>query len=438
MVADTYSVPNVFLADGGHADNSAILALLRRQCRTILAVDCSKTRKMTMLRNLIPLGRAKLDCHFLPNGAYSMNTYLAMFELPRARFVENETGGEEGRTLKLRRCMNFLQEAGSKGAMETMFQHRRHAYFQQLRRSSLNPLYDTTVHEMSQECPSNELSEVLWADLPHSMRQLIASIQEFPDGHIYCLFHDEAALQKSFHDFPELRGPSGSPDATMPGLRVCHALDDASAFTDEDFLPEAQQEACLRNVLHIKVKHQTGDLGDLLILRGENTHCNLRAIRERLAPYEKLIQEGGRKIYPPLGVVPQGRFPSHKTGTGEGYEWPHIREYAEYARRSASCAWDIILPKHPEDAACTNKTSRESHKESASADISLAQSEVDRTSLAAIGRQGRTERHEGRGEAQGLNAGPVSYMAQPNLVLDVQKAAIVPTARSSSGAVMGV
>jgi len=304
---------------------------------------------MTMLRNLMELGRTKLDCCFdIPahfddtldiNDASTIDKCIAMFELPRARFVTNQVGEKEKPSL--RQCMLFLQEVG-----------RRAETFSSAQAPTDD--VDRAVHSGIDDC-----EEVPWGDLPHSMRELIVSVQPFPDGHLYVLFRNEAALRKSFADFTALRGLSQQPDATISSLKVCHALDNASGLKDGDFLSEMEQEACLRHVLHVKVIYHTRELADLFILRGEHTNPSLKAAHERLAPHQKMFHEG--KLYPPIGVVPRGKFPNNSTGSGEGYQWPHISEYAEYAKRSASSAWDIIeseglapSPEHgtarPEDA----------------------------------------------------------------------------------------
>ena len=41
-----------------------------------------------------------------------------------------------------------------------------------------------------------------------------------------------------------------------------------------------------------------------------------------------------------MGVVPVGLFPSHGTGSGEGYGWGHIEAYSRYAKESTEDAWN--------------------------------------------------------------------------------------------------
>jgi len=170
-----------------------------------------------------------------------------------------------------------------------------------------------------------------WLDLPDKLREAISSVQACDDeGHVYLLFRNEESLIQSLQTFPVLR----------QGMKLCHALDKSKDIPDEDFLPEDQQIASLRNHLHLQVIYQDGETADLFILRGENSQHDMQTIRSRLAPYEKLIQFGVPQ--PPFGCVPQGKFPYHATGAGEGYPWVHINEYALYTQRSARCAWGSI------------------------------------------------------------------------------------------------
>jgi len=119
---------------------------------------------------------------------------------------------------------------------------------------------------------------------------------------------------------------------------MCHALHDPTGLQDEDYLEEQAQQEAKRDVLHLKVIYSSGRQGELYVLRGECTHNEQKAIRERLRPHESVWGPGWR-MRPPIGAVPVGRFPSHTTGVGEGYEWPHIHEYAQYAMQSAQHAW---------------------------------------------------------------------------------------------------
>jgi hypothetical protein len=59
----------VFVSDGGHWDNSGVVELLRRRCRTIFAVDASvdEFRLGNMLR-AIALARSELGVEFDANG----------------------------------------------------------------------------------------------------------------------------------------------------------------------------------------------------------------------------------------------------------------------------------------------------------------------------------------------------------------------------------
>jgi len=83
--------PQVFLADGGHIDNSAVLPLLRRRRTTIIAVDASPDRELASIRTLLFISSQELECVWRPP-AYETESddveqYLKDFGLPRARFV---------------------------------------------------------------------------------------------------------------------------------------------------------------------------------------------------------------------------------------------------------------------------------------------------------------------------------------------------------------
>ena len=59
----------VFLADGGHFDNTAILPLLRRKCSTIVYVDCEANRDVHTMLNTIKLALDDFGLTFLATSA---------------------------------------------------------------------------------------------------------------------------------------------------------------------------------------------------------------------------------------------------------------------------------------------------------------------------------------------------------------------------------
>jgi len=133
-------------------------------------------------------------------------------------------------------------------------------------------------------------------------------------------------------------------------LRVCHALHDAEQLDSEAFLEDKAQFEARRDMLHLKVVHPNGELTNLYILRGECTHVEQEATRKRLAPSESMWQ--GWWLQPPLGVVPQGKFPSHTTGAGEGYGWSHISAYMQYAHTALSTSNCWCLEESDIGCAC--------------------------------------------------------------------------------------
>jgi len=336
------SLPMVFLADGGHADNTGVIPLLRRHCKLILVVDASKDKDMRSIWRMISLARAKLECNFDVPEHYdheineSDHTHIFktifQFERPRCRFVAAGAECCEGSEMlakRLQSCLGFLMRAASFEVVVPLRETRASSPECGGARRA------TEMADLEQEVPS----DLQRSDLPRSMCNLLASVQPcFADGHVYCYFYSEESLLKSFQVFPLL----------YDGLRVCHGLTTLkdTEFEDEHFLDVEEQRSALRNVLHLKVLYPDAQMGDLLILRGENTHADLKAVRARLAPHEKLIQGG--KVFPPFGVVPHGLFPGHSTGFGEGYPWAHIAEYAHYAMYSARCAWKIIAQESEE------------------------------------------------------------------------------------------
>jgi len=332
-------IPMVFLADGGHIDNTAVFPLLRRCCKLMVAVDASKGRTMTSVRRLLQLGRSKLGCHFdVPvhhdgiqdaSDMITLEQYITGFEKPRARFIQG--GVEAVRDAKellarYNQCIDFLMRVSADSSDGG---------------AGSGSEVSLDVLDRREE---REPRTALWLDLPNGMRGLIHSVEQDPkDGHVYVLFECEYSLLKCTEIYPLLVG----------GLRICQALEITGGLSDDYFLEEAEQEAYLRRVLHIKVIYQTHQLGDILFVHGECSRRELETVRAQLAPMERLVQ--GWRLAPPLGIVPRGSFPSHSTGSGEGYTWPHIREYSLYSKRSAEQAWPVV-ERWLEEAADVEKT----------------------------------------------------------------------------------
>ena len=178
----------------------------------------------------------------------------------------------------------------------------------------------------------NEHEDTQYGVLPRKMANLVTNVEKhYKDQYVYVYFSDDAALVKTFELFP----------AVKESLRVCQGLHEHGRLMDDDFLPlDVQRRETLRNVLHLKVLYRgCEEVGDLFFLRGEVAHQDLREIRGRLAPHERVLQ--GCYVNPPAGVVPVGLFPSHATGAGEGYPWAHFQEYALYTMEAARCAFDV-------------------------------------------------------------------------------------------------
>ena len=292
---DKVGVPSVFLADGGHSDNSAVFPLLRRRCKHILAVDASAGHDMASVNMVMDLARKELSIEWRPpeeSKEPCIAEHIKWFEKPRARYIGS----------------------GVEAASDESALHENFVKCQ------------SHLHQPEAEDPVI-LSESESQDpliLPLSIRQLVCGVKEFHDGHVYVYFHSEAAVCNFFETYP----------AAAMQLKMCHALVSGDLGASM-FLPVVDQQLLLRNVLHVEAVYADGNKGQVYFLRGEIDSDRLAEVRKNLAPDERKCSNG----QPPMGVVPDGQFPSHSTGSGEGYGWAHINAYAAYAKASAAQAW---------------------------------------------------------------------------------------------------
>jgi len=308
-------VPEVFLADGGHIDNSGVLPLLRRRCPLIIAVDAAVGRNMHSIQEVIRLSSEEINCSWeVPHddGRRDLDQYIRDFQLPRARFVgagEDPEYDDANLTVRAQLCWKLLTNASHAIDVE----------------ESLEEGLDC-----SQSHKWTVLNEELsWQWLPDRIRQLVSHVRK-ENGHVYVYFHTDNCVYKAFVHFPVMR----------ENLRICQHIELAEKkgknIFDSDFLSSNQQTSeTLRNYLHLRVVYPQFRKAEIFFVRGECSHDDLQDIRERLEPHEKR-----RWNQSPLSV-PAGLFPSHKTGA-EGYAWPHISEYARYCRHSLDSAWGDV------------------------------------------------------------------------------------------------
>jgi len=284
-------LPEVFLADGGHLDNSAVLPLLRRQCKVILAVDAESGRKCASLIKLVSTAQETLRCTFsIPpeetNVVGSLEDMMQDFRLPRVRYVGDGDDPAYDDCRLFERFGKVRQYVSGRGI---------------------------TTSEQDGDTKVRILQ-----DGSTGMKRLVSHLR-VRDGYVYMYFKDDASLCSAFK-FGFMRRH----------FRVCqHVVDPKSKLLPEYYLPETViTTETARNVIHLKVHYTNGLIGDLYFLRGEMGPETLHRQREALKKWETLF-------------ATHGKFPFHKTGIGEGHSWEHIDAYAEYARVSAEQAWSM-------------------------------------------------------------------------------------------------
>lgn len=74
----------MFLADGGHFDNTAVLPLLKRKCRRIIAVDSEDNREVPPLRHMLDMALSELGVTFRLGNSHRQISSSAL------EFVENK------------------------------------------------------------------------------------------------------------------------------------------------------------------------------------------------------------------------------------------------------------------------------------------------------------------------------------------------------------
>jgi len=284
---DKHPPPEVFLADGGHLENSGAFPLLIRKCSCIVAVCSNADRACSDLYTLMELSQRKLNCMWDVTEADSIITggpmdHMLDFRLPRARYVgDGFEPAKDAAALLSRECrardlmlgrLQFSQEGGS------------------MLRWSLSALRHHTSHVRAR------------------------------DGHVYLYFVSDEALAKAFTGFAFIR----------QNFKICQAVDAMKGLEDDDFLDTEVMEAeTLRHSTRLIVRYNDGLLCDFFFLRGEVSPAKQRQVREHLQPYEPCS----------LLWTTIGKFPGHST-LGEGYTYAHVNAYAEYAKTSMRHAWE--------------------------------------------------------------------------------------------------
>jgi len=202
--ADTARVPHVFLADGGHAENTSILPLLRRQCTRILAVDAGvrNTRRMRAFRQLVKLAHEQLGCSFCPANSDAdprkpdLEKALNLFEKPRTRYIEAGQDACDG-PIELQerwqRCMAYLHKVSNEqpgmyddgGDEDLRGSLRPSSNFSMRRQGQVN-------RQASTETTEEELEAVTWlsqCDISRGLGSIIFCVEkDMADRHVYVYF----------------------------------------------------------------------------------------------------------------------------------------------------------------------------------------------------------------------------------------------------------
>ena len=291
-------IPQVFLADGGHCDNSAMLPLLRRKRRKIVAVDASPNRHLESVNCIIKLAAEQLHCSWRPpmdeNRVADLDQYLTDFALPRARytppiglpFPEGQSLYDQATEI-LSRC-----EAG------------------------------VECKDLHFELPASQDGEK-WYAIPETVELLVSHARMAKDGHAYIYFHDDQSACTAFALYPSIR----------ECFSLAHAVEDAEGVLKElDFLPREEARSGLRNYLHLLCQYDCGTVADVFFLMpNELTQEDRNEARESI------------KVHDRASVV-YGEFPFHITG-GEGYGWAQIDAYAGLAKGAAKQVLPALASK---------------------------------------------------------------------------------------------
>jgi len=284
---DKYPPAEVFLADGGHLENSGAFPLLIRKCSCIVAVCSNADRACSDLYTLMELSQRKLNCMWDVTEADSIITggpmdHMLDFRLPRARYVgdgfapANDQADLLSRECRARDLMLGRLQFGAEGASMLHW--------------SLSALRHHTSH-----------------------------VRAAHDQHVYLYFTSDEALEKAFTGYAFIRR----------NFKICQAVE-AKGLADDDFLDTEVMEAeTLRHSTRLIVRYNDGSLCDFFFLRGEVSPAKQRQVREHLKPYEPCS----------LLWTTIGKFPGHST-LGEGYTYAHVNAYAEYAKTSMRHAWE--------------------------------------------------------------------------------------------------
>jgi len=292
VIADpaTSSVPEVFLADGGHLDNTGIIALLKRQCKCILAVDAERGRSCASIYKIVENAKEFVQCGFsLPEHEQkftgSFEEMMLDFRLPRARYV-----GHDG---------SSAQKAGELELVKR---------FKQVRRLM-------SGWELSDQGTMQRVQE------DASLLKRLMSHCRKRDGHVYLYFKDDRSVCSAYHRFEFIR----------KNFKLCQAVDDPKEKLKPEYYLDGDviRSETVRNVVHLKVHYSNRMVGDVYILRGELGPKDIEMTREKLKKWE-------------TPFATKGKFPAHSTGIGEGHSWEHMDEYAKYAIQSAEQAWSGI------------------------------------------------------------------------------------------------
>jgi len=290
-------VPMVFLADGGHCDNSAVLPLLRRKRKTIIAVDAAPDRALESIRELIHVTSKQLHCSWRPpmgegNNVDDLKQYLDDFRLPRARYTPSD---------------DMLSSFGDGVSL----------YSQVITiLSRCTPTVSVTDIHLEER---DALDETAWHRLPERISQLISHVRQKGE-HMYIYFRNDETACTALAMYPAIRSC----------FSLCQAVTDATgngSLSDADFLPLFDARSQLRNSLHLVCRYNDNSLANVYFLLPELTHQDRRKIRAELAPHENWGLS--------MQTFTLGLFPSHITGAGEGYAWEHINAYSQLSRFAA-------------------------------------------------------------------------------------------------------
>jgi len=315
---------NVFLADGGHIDNSAVLPLLKRQHKRILAMDAAENRKLISIRKILSLAQSELGVSWSPpisvgeqQGHLDLEKHLDLFALPRVRFA-----------------------------------------------GTLQAARDEIMMAFGEDNPHPDK-----LNLSSSYKKHIKHFEELQaeDGStfVYLYFRDDEALRIVFEQLhsDKMKDHRQRTQSTWIIMHDVHipAFDDAK--WDEHFIDEKDiDERDRRSVLHLQVHYpvdstmndSSSELGNVYFLRGELMRQERIDIQEGVSEYQDCCADvcGKRRTCncrPPGGYA-VGVFPNHAVGP-EGYGTHHIEAYAKYSKK-ASQNWYNHFIKSQHNVEC--------------------------------------------------------------------------------------